>query len=264
MSFIILILCLYSVGISGRRLPEHYQGRIINGDVTTIDQYPSAAVPLLYDCFINVYREFCGASIINSRTILTAAHCIVQHVPISYWQMRVGSTFSNRGGVVHPASKIFIYPYYNSRTEDNDIGLIQTSVPFSFNSLVSPARIAEWNYYLPDGEPVTAVGWGMNDTSSHIGSDQLRKIHLNTINWKLCDTIFQKIGLSVDENMLCIGIPGGGVGGQCGGDSGSPVYHNDVIVGVCSWGHEECDNPNFPHVNMLVSRYAYWIKDNAK
>ncbi|CAK1540237.1 unnamed protein product [Leptosia nina] len=263
MGIFFLILGLLTVNVSGWNLQESRQQRIVGGDVTTIDQYPSAALILLYSCFDHVFSSVCGASIISDRAVLTAAHCISDYVPVSYWQTRVGSSFGNRGGFVHQASKVLIHPEYNSRGILNDIGIIQTSTPFTFSSYVSAASFAGRNYYLPDNEPVTAIGWGMNDTINQSGSEQLNRVHLHTINWNLCDSIFREVGSPIGEEVLCIGIPGGGVGGQCAGDSGSPVYHYGVIVGVCSWGHGECDNPRFPHINAMVSRYADWIVQNS-
>lgn len=59
--------------------------------------------------------------------------------------------------------------------------------------------------------------------------------------------------------MLCSGWLDVGGRDQCQGDSGGPLIHNNVVVGVCSWGHS-CAQPRYPGVNTRVSRYTAWIQ----
>lgn len=62
--------------------------------------------------------------------------------------------------------------------------------------------------------------------------------------------------------MLCSGWLDVGGRDQCQGDSGGPLIHNNVIVGICSWGNQ-CALPRYPGVNTRVSRVSAWIVANA-
>ncbi|KAL0850888.1 hypothetical protein ABMA28_006797 [Loxostege sticticalis] len=65
----------------------------------------------------------------------------------------------------------------------------------------------------------------------------------------------------ITDNMLCSGWLDVGGRDQCPGDSGGPLYHNGVVVGVCSFG-DTCGSAHFPGVNARVSRYIGWINKN--
>jgi hypothetical protein len=45
--------------------------------------------------------------------------------------VRVGSTFSSTGGVIHNAARIITHPNYNTRTLDFDIALVQVCISFN-------------------------------------------------------------------------------------------------------------------------------------
>lgn len=66
----------------------------------------------------------------------------------------------------------------------------------------------------------------------------------------------------ITDNMLCSGWLDVGGRDQCVGDSGGPLIHNDIVVGVCSWGYG-CGSPRFPGVNTRVSRFTSWINHIA-
>lgn len=62
--------------------------------------------------------------------------------------------------------------------------------------------------------------------------------------------------------MLCSGYLNVGGRDQCQGDTGSPLLHNNVIVGIRSWGIG-CADPYFPGVNARVSVASNWIEAMA-
>ena len=62
--------------------------------------------------------------------------------------------------------------------------------------------------------------------------------------------------------MICAGILDVGGRDACGGDSGGPLLHNSILVGVISWGHD-CAHPYFPGVYARVAPYYEWIAENV-
>ncbi|XP_047027287.1 trypsin, alkaline C-like [Helicoverpa zea] len=233
--------------------------RIIGGSLTTIDQYPTMAACLTTFNFVN-YFQSCGGTILNNRSILTAAHCTIGDTA-NQWRFRVGSSFANSGGIVHNVQQIFNHPNYDQAAYlDLDIAILRSATAISFNNNVRPVSIAGSNYNLPDNQVVWAAGWGVTESGST--SEQLRHVQVFSINQAACRSRYAARGVSITDNMLCSGILGVGGRDQCSQDSGGPLYHNGIQVGVCSFGIG-CADPQFPGVNARVSRVTAWITSNA-
>ncbi|XP_075975708.1 trypsin, alkaline C-like [Anticarsia gemmatalis] len=253
----LVALALFVAAVSAA--PKTFDNRIIGGSVTTINNYPSI-VPLLFSSnWVNFIQD-CGATILNQRSLLTAAHCFHDAKnDIRRWMFRVGSSFAHSGGVQHYISQIIIHPSYNRPTIDNDVAVLRSSNNINYiNNAVQPASIAGSNYNLGDNQVVWAAGWGV--TEFGWPSEQLRHVQVWTINQGVCR---QRYGqAAITDNMLCSGWLDVGGRDQCQGDSGGPLYHNGIVVGVTSWG-SGCGNAFFPGVNARVSRFTSWIQSNA-
>ncbi|XP_075975615.1 trypsin, alkaline C-like [Anticarsia gemmatalis] len=233
--------------------------RIVGGSLTSIESYPTIAA-LLYSWNGNTYGQSCGGTIINNRAILTAAHC-PHGDAASRWRVRLGSTRANSGGSVYTLGSISIHPSYSPSTMNNDVAIMRIAGTIAYNSVVQPASIAGANYNLGDHQVVWAAGWG-TVSSGGPASEQLRHVQIWTINQATCRSRYAAAGMSITDNMLCTGWLDVGGRDQCQGDTGSPLYHNHVVVGVCSWG-ESYALAFFPGVNARVSRYTSWIQANA-
>ncbi|XP_022821665.1 trypsin CFT-1-like [Spodoptera litura] len=250
----LVALCFVTVAA----VPSRGQ-RIMGGSVTTIDQYPTIAA-ILYAFNWVSFEHICGSTILNNRSVLTAAHCLDGVAP-GQLKIRVGSSFRSSGGVVHNAIQNIMHPAYNFRTFDNDIAILRSATAFSFNNNVRAASIAGANYFPGDNQAVWAAGWGDTFSGSLTGSEQLRHVQVVVINQNTCRNQHANTIYSITDNMLCSGWPSGGRD-QCQRDSGGPLYHNGVVVGVCSFGIG-CGDAKFPGVNARVSRYSSWITVNA-
>ncbi|XP_059051221.1 trypsin CFT-1-like [Achroia grisella] len=233
--------------------------RIVGGSVTTINTYPEIA-SLLYSWNGVSFSQSCGGSILNYRSVLSAAHCFIGD-PANRWRVRVGSTYANSGGIIHNVAAILNHPYYNSYNADSDISILRTVSNIVYSNVIQPASIASANYNLADNQIVWAAGWGAISYGGP-GSEQLRHVQIWTINQVTCRNRYSELGLVVTDNMLCSGWLDVGGRDQCQGDSGGPLYHNRVVVGVCSWG-VQCALPRYPGVNARVSRFTAWIQGNA-
>ncbi|CAH2267889.1 jg21942 [Pararge aegeria aegeria] len=252
----LLLLALTSAVVTAIPAPE---GRIVGGTVTTIGQWPMGVSMLLSRSGLS-FQQACGGSVLNNQNVLSAAHCFAGNSP-SNWRMRVGSTNANSGGVVHNTARILNHPNYNARTTDFDIAILRTSTRITFNTNVRAGAIAGTNYNLPDGSVVWAIGWGTTSSGGR-PSEQLRQVQIWTVNQATCRQRYAARGRTITDNMLCSGWLDVGGRDQCQGDSGGPLLHNNVIVGVCSWGNG-CAQPRYPGVNARVSRFTNWIRANS-
>ncbi|XP_075982192.1 trypsin, alkaline C-like [Anticarsia gemmatalis] len=247
---VFMVLAVYYAAVSA--VPFN-SPRIVGGEETTIDKYPSMVVILQAWDSVN-FRQGCGGTIMNQRSVLTAAHCF-DPPTVSWYRARVGSTYAHSGGTLHTVSSLIIHPDYRT---GHDIALMRTTSPIVYGDVVQPAPIAGPNYFLGDNEETWATGWG---SVYMMGprSEELRHVKFWTINQDICG---ERYRTNMGDNILCTGwLDVGGVS-QCHGDSGGPVYHHGVVVGVTHGGNA-CASPIFPALSMRVSFYSNWIQANG-
>ncbi|XP_069685397.1 trypsin-1-like [Periplaneta americana] len=226
------------------------EGRIIGGFTTTITSYPYIA-SLHKDT-----EHICGATIINSEWLVTAASCI--SIPNAReYLVRVGSTYSSSGGNLYQVSQILRHKSFDLNTMDNDIAVVRLSTGVIFGSNVQSIALEEGN--VSDGTSATVLGWG---TISEGGaqSNILKQVAVPVVSAHSCNTSYATYG-GITDNMLCAGYNEGGVD-ACQGDTGGPLVANGHLIGIVSWG-AGCGHVNFPGVYTKVSAYRDWIKDGT-
>ncbi|XP_052744853.1 trypsin CFT-1-like, partial [Bicyclus anynana] len=241
--------------------------RIVGGSVVNINQYPYAAV-MLVSTNNAAFRQDCGGTILNNRSIMSAAHCWVGKHNTRF-TVRIGSTNANSGGVVHNVNRHITHPSYNvGGFMNNDIGIVRLATVISFNNNVRAGSIAGSNFHLPDNTLVWSIGWGLTAVSSTFCyhyhwqgnlSEQLRHVQLRTTNQAECQRIYGSH--AVNANMICAGWHTDGRG-SCTADSGGPLLHNHVAFGIVSFG-TNCGQARWPGVYTRVSRYTSWVQSNS-
>ncbi|XP_063549148.1 trypsin CFT-1-like [Cydia strobilella] len=239
--------------------PKNIQ-RIVGGEETSIEKYPFMAA-MLYSWNLETYQQACGGSVLNSRAILSAAHCFVGDSAVR-WRVRVGSTMANSGGVVHHLREIFNHPDYITATAGADISILHTETFIVFNDQVQPMVVPGRGYDLPHNDLVVAIGWGTVSPGG-LQSEVLREVDVWHVSNAICRSRYATVGVYVTNDMLCSGWLDVGGRDQCQGDSGGPLIHGgNVVVGVCSWGNS-CALAYYPGVNARVSSFTEWIQKTA-
>ncbi|XP_069361115.1 trypsin, alkaline B-like [Maniola hyperantus] len=188
------------------------QERIIGGSVTNINTYPYSAA-LLWSRNTISFRQNCGGTIINNRSVLTAAHL----VPVAITVFESGQP-----------------------------------MPAAAAESIMVANVS----YIRN---IIKERWTMTSAGGHNPSEQLRHVQIRTVPIPRCQNAYP--AFRITAGMICAAWDSPGRG-SCQGDSGSPLIHNNVIIGATSFGLH-CANPQFPTVYARVAHFTNWIRSNA-
>ncbi|KAJ0176307.1 hypothetical protein K1T71_008481 [Dendrolimus kikuchii] len=216
-------------------------------------------------------RSFlCGGSVISTRTVLTAAHCIDA---VFSWgsltnslRVTVGTNRWNQGGTAYSLARNVTHPNYVSSTIKNDIGLLITSSNIVMNNLVRAIPIS--SAYAGNGVASIVTGWGRIVANGAL-SATLLELRLSTIGGDQCvrEVALAAVNLNVRAppvephiELCTFHSPGHGT---CNGDSGSALYRadNGQQIGIVSWGFP-CAR-GAPDMFVRVSAYTSWIQQNT-
>jgi len=243
-------------------------GRVIGGEEVSITDLPWQV------SLVGSYGHFCAGSIINRRTILTAAHCLFRTGYEGYERsirVRVGSTNRNRGGILMRVKKALRAPNYgNPSPYENDIGILILWIPLFYNKYVQPIALPKQNEDIAVDETVVVSGWGINSTEYLTNAENLHAASVQIIDRDVCReayVAYEEVQIYITNNMICAGILDVGGVDFCSGDSGGPLAllsgERPVLYGIVSWG-VGCSDPTYPGVYTRVSSYVDWIKMHYK
>ncbi|HYX34929.1 MAG TPA: serine protease [Oligoflexus sp.] len=219
---------------------------------------------------------FCGGTLIDSDTVLTAAHCLADigkydadGVMFTNVSVVLGSrvlsqaptalgTQSNATGERFKAKKLTIHENYRNDTNSNDIAWVD----LDGTSSVTPTPINSSNSFPSAGTKTYVAGWGATSEGGN-SSDTLKYTAVNTLSNDSCKSSLQSLrdasGRSFSEKIfsttLCAYTKSTD---SCQGDSGGPLFTYDgtkfTVAGVVSWGLG-CARNSIPGIYTRVSEY---------
>ena len=134
------------------------------------------------------------------------------------------------------------------------ISLISLPSPDTFTCMERP------------GTSLTVTGYGLRTPYSRLLTYNLRSAIMPVAPISKCKEVYPSSDLT--KSMLCSG-DGRGISDSCQGDSGGPaVAYNYAakkpeLVGLTSWGHEECGRRGFYAVLTRVSVFVDWIQQSV-
>ncbi len=247
--------------------------RIVLGNAVEANstEYPWMAALLRTGQADPFLAQFCGGSLIDSNTVLTAAHCVDGGTNPEDVQVALGFTSLSAIGSEDRVnvSAIVIHPSYSPSSLRNDVAILRLSRSVDNTPIKLVPAAASQNA----GVSVRAIGFGATDWGRTGSSydyefeDALQFADLeikaspssrSCLNWP--SSIYYR------AEMICAGGPeiDWGYSDACVGDSGGPLLLKDseewTVAGIVSWGPQACGYfESNPGVYSRVSTYRTWI-----
>ncbi|MFF8927470.1 trypsin-like serine protease [Streptomyces longwoodensis] len=215
---------------------------------------------------------FCGGVVVAPTKILTAAHCVRDEYNKNYNWYAHGTVITGtaqlptvdsngqitdlHGGSYSGVWRQWNHPSYSPATINNDIAVLTLDRPIKATPIRMTTATDTASYAA--GTQATLFGWGRTSSTTQDISDVLKTATLPIQSDTTCATAY---GADfVKGHMVCAGNPATGsdegTTSACNGDSGGPLIVKGRIVGVVSWGVEDCVASGAYSVFTKVSSYV--------
>jgi secreted trypsin-like serine protease len=220
---------------------------IVGGTAVPNGKYPFMA-------YVKLYRNgklsgFCGGSLIDQDSVLTAAHCLINTTGAVVVVGRTDLRKKNRGQEIG-ASRAFSHPRYHGN--GYDAGVLKLSRPVKGIKPIKLATAKQNNLETP-GHILTAAGWGVRKQRPDILPKRMRDVSIPVVSDSRAKRAYQSQGLKYLPSLMVAASKKGK--SPCYGDSGGPLFDSGsrTQVGITSEGPRSCGSIRYPAVYTEVN-----------
>ncbi|XP_014253137.1 uncharacterized protein LOC106668680 [Cimex lectularius] len=261
----LLIALLIPESLSQSACEESTASKIVGGYETDSEKHPFYTALVLSSQLKSngSLLVVCGASLIKSNKILTAAHCYAdRRKKGGNWMSELSAVFDlkNRCKGEYGASssiiRVEIHPLYDPLTTNNDLAI----ATLSRNVLYDPVCLAP-----KGGGGISSagyvVGYGATTEGGKSQPCKLMRAGVKIFPKNECLQTEIKQLIKLVSGIVCAGLKSG-IHDTCQGDSGGPLvrFENgiEILQGLTSFGRG-CGRANSPGVYTDVSYHRDWI-----
>ncbi len=214
-----------------------------------------------------VGSHFCGGSLIDQDSVLTAAHC-VEGMKAS--DLQVGFGKAQISGLnkawLRDVDEIYIHNLYkwDGKTLDYDVAVLKLSHPINVKGIGWAVPTDEGSeVFEKPGTLLTVAGWGRTKNEPGSKPDRMQEAQVPVVSDDEGAKVYSKSWMA--SRMIAAGKKGTT---HCQGDSGGPLFAKQkngsyVVVGVVSNGLAKCgEKPrvyaevNEPRISNFIASYA--------
>nr|XP_022909844.1 transmembrane protease serine 9-like [Onthophagus taurus] len=209
---------------------------------------------------VGTENYFCGASLISTRYLLTAAHCVdgASEIQVTLGAHKINEAEDTQVKITTDAYTM--HSGWDATQIINDIAVIDLKQEIELTENIQPVNLPTYadvaNEFTDSVARVS--GWGLDSDSSDSISPVLREVYATVISNLVCNISY--LG-QIHNSNICTGGSGGV--GSCSGDSGGPLVHNDKLIGIVSFGLAIGCEVGWPSAFTRVTTYLDWIQAHS-
>ncbi|XP_053699311.1 trypsin-2-like [Sabethes cyaneus] len=213
------------------------------------------------------FLSFCGVTVIHPEVVLTLAQCVYDEqkatvidpsqVEVIAGDLNIAVESSERQR--RDVLQIVVHENYTAYNHRNDIALLRVDRAFWLPSNTVEVATRR-RRIVPNGAVCQLPGWSMerSATSTSTESDQ-KYLDGEILDRDTCNQVNVHAG-AVRENMICGGNLLRSTNAPCSGNLGSPLYCEDELTGLLSFG-VNCGAANDPPVFVQMRFFNRWIEE---
>ncbi|XP_055716233.1 serine proteinase stubble-like [Phlebotomus papatasi] len=247
---------------------------IVSGEESYRGQFPWHAA--LYISSGPQLKYTCGGSLINKKTILTAAHCVALKDSTRPMQPAQLLIYLGKYSLLQwhgpeqdvKVSEIIIHPNYDNEKFFSDLAIVKLKTEARFSEYVRPVCLWGFNKELRGivNKIGRVPGFGYNEYG--IVDDKLSYVNMPVVTHETCIWSNRDFFSRITSNVTyCAGFKNGS--SVCNGDSGGGMVFKEnnkwylrgiVSVSIALQNHFLCD-PDHYAVFTDVAQFIDWIND---